>query len=67
MYIPKQFQEDDLTVLHNLMQRNNFATLVSVHSYPFAFPGLRRTCALWYLACTHGPWQPSMENLAKWS
>jgi len=37
MYIPKSFREDDVHVLHTLMQRYNFATLFSqVDDEPFA-------------------------------
>ncbi|ETW96636.1 FMN-binding negative transcriptional regulator [Candidatus Entotheonella palauensis] len=31
MYIPKLFREDDLSVLHQLMQTHSFATLVTQH------------------------------------
>lgn len=31
MYIPKSFREDDVTVLHPLMQTYSFATLVTQH------------------------------------
>jgi len=37
MYIPNSFREDDVHVLHTLMQRYNFATLFSqVDDEPFA-------------------------------
>jgi len=37
MYIPKQFQSDDIAQLHALMRRHNFATLVTQHDgAPFA-------------------------------
>lgn len=37
MYIPKSFQEDNINILHDLIERYNFATLFSQHDgTPFA-------------------------------
>jgi transcriptional regulator len=37
MYIPKSFRQEDLTILHEMMRQNNFATLVTNHNnLPFA-------------------------------
>jgi transcriptional regulator len=37
MYLPKSFEQTDLTEMHKLMQTNNFATLVTIHEkLPFA-------------------------------